>query len=83
MFYYRITYDPINNCIIIPQYDEDGAIVGVRGRFLDEDAVDKYKPITYNGVLLNCPTNSTLYGYYQNLFTSKQQEIFENYIKKF
>ena len=24
MFYYRITYDPINNCIIIPQYDEDG-----------------------------------------------------------
>ena len=66
MFYYRITYDPINNCIIIPQYDEDGAVVGVRGRFLGEDVEDKYKPITYNGVLLNCPTNSTLYGYYQN-----------------
>ena len=80
MFYYRITYDPINNCIIIPQYDEDGAIVGVRGRFLDEDAVDKYKPITYNGVLLNCPTNSTLYGYYQNkraLNITKTCVIFE------
>ena len=80
MFYYRITYDPINNCIIIPQYDEDGAIVGVRGRFLDEDVVDKYKPITYNGVLLNCPTNSTLYGYYQNkraLNITKTCVIFE------
>lgn len=66
MFYYRITYDPIENCIIIPQYDEYGSIVGVRGRFLGEDAEDKYKPITYNGVLLNCPTNAVLYGYHQN-----------------
>lgn len=66
MFYYQITYDPIENCIVIPQFDENGAVVGVRGRFLDEEAQDKYKPITYNGVLLNCPTNSVLYGYYQN-----------------
>lgn len=66
LFYYRITYDPIENCIIIPQFDENGAVVGVRGRFLGEDATDKYKPITYNGVLLNCPTSATLYGFHQN-----------------
>ena len=66
MFFYRITYDPIDNCIIIPQYDESGSVVGVRGRFLGEDVEDKYKPIMYNGVLLNCPTNSILYGYSQN-----------------
>ena len=66
MFYYRITYDPINNCIIIPQFDEEGMVVGVRGRFLDEDTKDKYRPIIYNGVTLKCPTSSILYGYSQN-----------------
>lgn len=80
MFYYRITYDPINNCIVIPQFDENEMVVGVRGRFLGEDVVDKYKPITYNGVLLNCPTNSILYGYSQNkraLSMTKTCIIFE------
>lgn len=66
MFYYRIAYDPIENCIVIPQYDAEGNVVGVRGRFLNETIVDKYRPLTYNGVLLNCPTNSILYGFWQN-----------------
>lgn len=66
MFYYRIAYDPIDNCIIIPQYDEIGNVVGVRGRFLGEDAQDKYRPVMYNGVLLNAPTKLMLYGYSQN-----------------
>lgn len=66
MFYYRITYDPIDNCIIIPQYDEKGNIVGVRGRYVGENVKDKYRPIMYNGVLLNAPTNMLLYGYWQN-----------------
>ena len=66
MLKYHISYDPLENCIIIPHFDLEGNVVGVRGRYLDEDAVAKYKPVYYNGVQLNHPTNKTLYGYYQN-----------------
>lgn len=80
LLHYHITYDPINNCIIIPHYDAYGNVVGVRGRFLGEDAVAKYKPITFNGQLLNHPTSETLYGFFQNkkaISASKSCVIFE------
>ena len=66
MVYYKITYDPIDNCIIIPQFDVYGNVVGVRGRYLNEDVTAKYKPIVYNGDLLSHPKNKTLYGYSHN-----------------
>ena len=47
---------------------------------MGEDVVDKYKPISYNGILLNCPTNAILYGYCQNkkaLSMTKTCIIFE------
>lgn len=80
LLHYNISYDPINNCIIIPHYDAVGNVVGIRGRYLSEDAVAKYKPITYNGQLLNHPTSETLYGFYQNkkaISASKSCIIFE------
>lgn len=66
MLRYHITYDAIDNCIIIPHFDTKGNVVGVRGRYLGEDAPAKYKPIIYNGKQLRHPTSKTLYGYYQN-----------------
>lgn len=66
MVYYKITYDPIDNCIIVPQFDADGNVVGVRGRYMDEEVEAKYKPIIYNGELLSHPKNKTLYGFYHN-----------------
>lgn len=66
MLYYKITYDPIDNCIIVPQFDADGHVVGVRGRYLDEGVEAKYKPIVYNGKLLSHPKNKTLYGFSHN-----------------
>ena len=66
MLYYKITYDPIDNCIIVPQFDARGNVVGVRGRYLNEDADAKYKPIIYNGQLLSHPKNQTLYGFSHN-----------------
>ena len=73
MLKYRITYDPIDNCIIIPQFDAKGNVVGVRGRYLDEDVTkDKYRPIVFNGKLLSHPIAKTLYGYYQNKDAIKQ-----------
>lgn len=81
MLFYHIMYDPIENCIIIPHFNAQGKIVGVRGRFLNEDAVAKYKPIVYNGKLYNHPTGKTLYGYYQNkhaIMLTKTCIIFES-----
>lgn len=66
MLYYHIAYDSVDNCIIIPHYDTEGNIVGIRGRFLGQDAVAKYQPIIYNGKQYNHPTGKTLYGFYQN-----------------
>lgn len=81
MLKYRITYDPIDNCIIIPQFDDRGSVVGVRGRYLDIDARDKYKPIVFNGHLLAHPLSKTLYGYYQNksaIIQTKTAILFES-----
>lgn len=60
MLKYNIRFDPINNCIVIPNFDYDGKLIGVRGRYFDGDA--KYKPIVYNGQVLSYPSSSTLYG---------------------
>ena len=60
MLKYGIRYDPINNCIVIPNYDINGKLISVRGRYFDGDV--KYKPISYNGKILSHPSSSTLYG---------------------
>lgn len=80
LLHYHVSYDPIDNCIIIPHYDAIGNLIGVRGRYLSEDAIAKYKPIVYNGQLLNHPIGETLYGLYQNkkaIAASKNCIIFE------
>ena len=60
MLKYGIRFDPINNCIVIPNYDIDGKLISVRGRYFEGDA--KYKPITHNGQILSHPSSLTLYG---------------------
>lgn len=60
MLKYGIRFDPINNCIVIPNYDIDGKLISVRGRYFEGDV--KYRPITYNGQILSHPSSSTLYG---------------------
>lgn len=62
MWNYQIAYDVTENCIIVPHHDINGEIVGVRGRYLSENAYAKYKPVSYNGELLNHPTSLNLYG---------------------
>lgn len=81
MIEYRITYDTLENCIIIPQFDENGIVVGVRGRFFNEDSNAKYKPVIYNGKVLRHPLSQTLYGFYQNkeaMKMTKSAIIFES-----
>ena len=63
---FHIGYDPISNAFIIPNYNHDGELIGIRGRFLNEDAPAKYAPIYYGNKVLRHQTMKTLYGYNEN-----------------
>ena len=65
---FNIKYDSYNKAIIIPNFDYDGNLIGVRERFLREEdmAKGKYRPLYYNKVLYNHPTGRTFYGIYEN-----------------
>jgi 5S rRNA maturation endonuclease (ribonuclease M5) len=63
---FGIKFDPISNAIIIPNYDIEGNLIGVRGRFLDPDAPAKYAPMYYNGAYLAHPTGRSFYGIHEN-----------------
>ena len=70
-----ICYDPVNQGIVIPHYDENGALIGIRERTLieEEEQYGKYKPAIISGVQYNHPLGFALY----NLNNSK------NNIQKF
>lgn len=65
---FNIKYDFINQAIIIPNFDYDGQLIGVRARyFRDEDVKKgKYRPVYHNGILYNHPTGRTFYGIFEN-----------------
>lgn len=65
---FSIKFDSKNQCIIIPNFDYDGNLIGLRGRYFREAdiAKGKYRPIYANGVLYNHPTGRTFYGIYEN-----------------
>lgn len=78
---YKIGYDPIDNCITIPIFDDKGKLVSVRGRFLSEEETVKYKPIVYCNKVLSAPSSQILYGLWQNkdaIKKSKTAVIFES-----
>lgn len=60
MLKFGIRYDPINNCIVIPNFDTEDNLISIRGRYFEGDV--KYRPITYNGQVLSHPSSMTLYG---------------------
>lgn len=62
---YNIQTSVADQQIIIPHYDEDGRLVGVRCRNLNNELVEqgkKYMPVINNGEMLNHSTGSVLYG---------------------
>jgi len=60
----NICYDPKNDGIIIPHYDIDGELIGVRERTLikDEEINGKYRPAYIDGKLWNHPLGFNLYN---------------------
>lgn len=72
------------NKAIIPHYDINGNLVGVRARSFNQSEVDsgkKYMPITIQGLTYRYPMNYNLYGIYQNkenIKKFKEAIIFES-----
>lgn len=65
---FHIMWDAKKQALIIPNFDYYGQLIGIRGRFFNEEDVlkGKYRPIYDSGILYNHPTGQTFYGIYEN-----------------
>ena len=59
-----IAYDPKRHAIIIPHYDINNNLIGIRKRTLveEEEVFGKYRPATFNGKMYNHPLGFNLYN---------------------
>lgn len=66
---FGIMYDIYNNRIIIPHRNENGELIAIRCRNLEEEMVNtgrKYMPIILNKKLLSAPTSQYFYALHLN-----------------
>jgi len=65
MISHEIRFDPVNCGVIIPHYDINNKLIGIRSRSLikdDQARFGKYRPAYLNGVLYNHPLGFNLYN---------------------
>lgn len=80
---FHISYYNYRNKIVIPHYDIDGRLIGIRGRALEPDEeklYGKYMPLKVENTLYKHPLSFNLYGIYENKNDIKKYEkaiIFE------
>jgi DNA primase len=82
---FGIKFDISSNSIVVPCYDMNDRLVGIRVRNLSEENIErygKYVPLTdsLSGITYKFPTGKVLYGLNQNkekIIESKQCVIFE------
>lgn len=80
---FNIMYYDYRNKIVIPHYDVNGRLIGIRGRALEQEEVDlygKYMPLKVENTLYRHPLSFNLYGLYQNKENIKKYQkaiIFE------
>ena len=75
---YDIKYSISQNKIIIPHYDIDGNLVGIRGRALNSYDIEnfgKYMPVQVEGKWYAHQLGMNLYGLYQNKENIKKMGI--------
>lgn len=63
---FHIKLDIPGEQIIIPEYDHNNRLIGVRSRHLDKDSLKvgrKYTPLNHKGKELKYPTGQILYGF--------------------
>lgn len=67
--FFDICYDPKNHGIVIPHYDIEGRLIGIRERTLVKENAErygKYLPMKIGKQMYNHPLSFNLYGLYQN-----------------
>lgn len=80
---YEIKFNPVSSAVIIPHFDIDDNLVGVRQRVLakdDEESLGKYRPAYINGKSYPHPLSFNLYGINynkDNIVKYKRAIIFE------
>lgn len=80
---FNIRYCPYRNKIIIPHYDIDNNLVGIRGRALNTDELElgfKYMPIKVEKLMYKHPLGLNLYGLnlnVDNIRRTKRLVLFE------
>ena len=82
MDYHDICYDPKNGGIVIPHYDIDHRLVGIRERTLikENEIFGKYRPAKINKQLYNHPLSFNLYNIdnsKNNIRRAKKAFVFE------
>ena len=66
---FKICFWNRENKIVIPHFDIDGRLVGIRARTLNKDEVDshnKYKPVMIGHTLYSHPLHFNLYGIHEH-----------------
>ena len=66
---FNILYYDYKNKIVIPHYDINGRLIGIRGRTLDPKEAElygKYTPLKVEDILYRHPLSFNLYGIYEN-----------------
>ena len=72
-----IAYDPKRHAIIIPHYDINNNLIGIRKRTLveEEEVFGKYRPATFNGKMYNHPLGFNLYNINKSKDNIKNMQI--------
>ena len=66
---FNILYYNYQNKIVIPHYDYEGNLIGIRGRALEEREAElygKYTPLKVENIMYKHPLSFNLYGLYEN-----------------
>ena len=79
----NIRYDPIEHSIIIPHYDVENRLIGIRARTLikEKEENGKYKPAILNNKMYNHPLSLSLYHLNiskNNIKAAKKAIVFES-----
>ena len=79
---YGVKYYPSENQMVIPHYDVNGGLVGVRIRAFNEEdiAKGKYRPLKLENTIYSHPLSQFCYGLWRNkekIATTKKAVVFE------
>lgn len=74
---FQIKYSIPQNKIIIPHYNKDNILIGIRGRALNEEdiAIGKYMPVQIGDKIYSHPLGYNLYGLNLNKENIKKRKI--------